>query len=273
LGYVCMQTLLHLINKVIQEQCGLNLLSSTLLLRKYNNTVLTFNHKKKTKGDDEERLESYLQGLLRDGAVPISPPNGTFTYIKSDPQLKTAVDEFCKMKSHHLDIKVIGEGSSSHTPTSYNRAPSPPKSKGTGSFLGNAPSHSGSSSHSASSSHGYTSPSHGSSSSHSSSSSAQEVNVTTFTISADHRSPEKKIRVTATPGYDHFLFVCSPSKFDTTVNVVLEEGTKLVYKCTHLEGMTQVRLTQTFQIPFNVSLNKIEFIPNHHSGQDVRVNM
>jgi len=96
--------------------------------------------------------------------------------------------------------------------------------------------------------------------------------VTTFQVTADPRSAAIKVRVQPTPGYDHFLFSVQPSKFDTTITVVIEEGTKLVFKCVHSEGHTQVRLTQTFQLPFDIQTNKIEFIPTSHA-QDIRVNM
>jgi len=219
-----------------------------------------------------QMLNNSLRNLFKvnNFTIAYNAPNGNFVYIKTDEQLKHAVEEISRSRQKNIDLKVIGEGGN-YTPPSYNRTSSPPKQRtNTSSQPTSSPSYSSSPSPSYSNSNSNSSPSYSSPSP--STTAYEEPPLTSFTCPADRNTTSVKVRVQANPSYDHFLFSCTPSKYDTTVNVFIEEGSKLVFKCVHLEGHTQVRLTQSFQLPFPISTGKIEYINTHH-GQDVRVNM
>jgi len=195
--------------------------------------------------------------------IAYNAPNGSFVYIKTDEQLKHAVDEFAKSRQRHLDIKVIGDGGS-YTAPSYNRSNSPPRQRSGTSSSTPQPQPTSSPSYSS------QSPSYSSQSP--SQTEYEEPPIATFTIAADSRTSATKVRVSANASYDHFLFTSAPSKYDTTVTVFVEEVSKLVFKIIHTEGHTQVKSTQSFMLPFAINKSKIEYINTSH-GQDVRVNM
>lgn len=78
---------------------------------------------------------------------------------------------------------------------------------------------------------------------------------------------------------DSILFKCVPSKYDTEVKVVIS-GKRLAFHTTHSfddkdeSGEAVVRTiksTQTFTLPWAVSLDLISFVPVQNEGQHVKV--
>jgi chemotaxis protein histidine kinase CheA len=107
----------------------------------------------------------------------------------------------------------------------------------------------------------------------------QEHTVTTFTVPADPHTEETKVTVKPEQRPDCILFKCVPSKFETEVKVVIS-GKRLAFHTTHSfddkdeSGEAVVRTiksTQTFTLPWAVSLDLISFVPVQNEGQHVKV--
>jgi len=201
-------------------------------------------------------------------------PNGTFLYIKGEPQFKIAVDEMQKSKSRYLDVKVISDSPTGNTSTPTSN----PSYNTSGSYY--SPTTSSSNKPQTSYSPTTTTSPYKSYAPQPATSptptpkppQGNEVQVASFQVPANYSTTAPKVKVQASQDYEHFLFSCVPSKYDTQVLVVIDDS-KLVYKCVHEEDHVTVHLTQTFQLPFQIDTNKLEIMPTADHGEDIRINI
>jgi len=201
-------------------------------------------------------------------------PNGTFLYIKGEPQFKIAVDEMQKTKSLYLDVKVISDSPTGNTSSTTSSTPS---YNSGGSY--NSPTTTSSSkpqtyntSSTTSPYKSYVSPQPSPISPTPKPPQGNEVQIASFQVPANNSTTSPKLKVNASQDYEHFLFTCVASKYDTQVIVVIDDS-KLIYKCVHEEDHVTVHLTQTFQLPFQIATNNLEIIPTQDHGEDIRVNI
>jgi hypothetical protein len=103
----------------------------------------------------------------------------------------------------------------------------------------------------------------------------KEHTVSTFIVSANASTSESKVNIQPEQRPDCILFKCVPSKHNTEIKLVIA-GKKLAFHCTHSfddvdeTGEAVVRTlksTQTFTLPWAVSLDLITLIPSETEPQ------
>lgn len=213
---------------------------------------------------------------------------GSFMYLRTDEQLVAAIKEAERSKAKFLDIKVLTEGkpstgsSGSYAPAYTSSAPSnqrpaqnysapnygAPQSHG-------SPQHYGTSTRSQPASN---SPNYGSAQQSPRQSAppsrpsldSGELLLTSFVLPADRNSRAEKVTTQAQQSHDSIMFICTTSKYDTDVAIALA-GNKLMYKTTYTVGNTIHKYTQTYELPFNPSINDFEMIPTPSQGVNVKL--
>jgi len=107
----------------------------------------------------------------------------------------------------------------------------------------------------------------------------QEHVVTTFIIPANSATQESKVAIKPEQRNDCILFKCVSSKYDTEVKVIIS-GKKLAFHNSHSfddkdetgEAVVRtIKSTQTFTLPWSVSMDLITIIPAGNDGHQVKV--